>query len=296
MSSPPAAASLRANDLVLRHMVTKKRAIPPVSKSARRQSSYQMPATPELAASEAEEAKYKYRNLVMRRIYDGRARQELIAEQAVRQKMRDSQLEQVQRTDYELAEDVSEQLGLSTYRRIAPMREVLGGGGGRGGGGGGALGRGGAGRDPFSAPTLAQLIASGATDDNDLAEAGGEVPYPLQRASRRRAGNKQAAVVAIQSAQRRRNAQKQLREMKRAARLGADHSTTCCCINQLVLRQLLCHWTLARCECASRIDNLDPDVHLPCRAVPRPPRYRQCTGVEEYGGAAVRRARGDMHE
>ena len=82
---------LRNNEHVLRWMTFKQRAIPPLSKEARHPMRAKPPETPvDLEANPAEAMRWEYRNLVMQRVFEGRTKQELIAEQLVRHRFQHS--------------------------------------------------------------------------------------------------------------------------------------------------------------------------------------------------------------
>ena len=83
-------------------------------------------------ADPAEAAKYAYRNLLMQRIFEGRSKRELLAEQVSRQRFADRRLApRVDRVDYRLQElEQAEALDVSVYT----ARDGGGGGGGSGGG------------------------------------------------------------------------------------------------------------------------------------------------------------------
>lgn len=84
-------SSLNNNNLVLRHMSLKEKAYPKLDKQARNPYLPKPPEGPVPTAEEVvEKAKYEYRNLVMQRIFEGRTKQEIVAEQLVRQRFIDT--------------------------------------------------------------------------------------------------------------------------------------------------------------------------------------------------------------
>ena len=134
---------LRTSELVLRWMTLRERALPKLSEEARRPfrrrslenaTAAGLVDPQDLMADPAEAAKYAYRNLLMQRIFEGRSKRELLAEQVSRQRFADRRLApRVDRVDYRLQElEQAEALDVSVYT----ARD--GGGGGGGGSGGGA--------------------------------------------------------------------------------------------------------------------------------------------------------------
>ena len=81
--------SLRTSDHVLRWMVLKQDSTPKLDREARFPSR-EVPAE-DLQVDAAETARWEYRNLVMQRVFEGRSKQELIAEQLVRHRFQKAQ-------------------------------------------------------------------------------------------------------------------------------------------------------------------------------------------------------------
>lgn len=99
-ASPPTLHSLEANlrtsDHVLRHMALKQDSTPTLDRATREHGrSSQPPAKPapavDLDADPTEAARWEYRNLVMQRVFEGRTKSELIAEQLVRHRFQKAQ-------------------------------------------------------------------------------------------------------------------------------------------------------------------------------------------------------------
>ena len=94
--SPPTLHSLektlRTDDTVLRHLTLKQESTPTLDKAARdpkyRAHLAKLPKSDavDLEADPSEAARWEYRNLVMQRVFEGRTKSELIAEQMVRYK------------------------------------------------------------------------------------------------------------------------------------------------------------------------------------------------------------------
>ncbi len=85
-------STLRTSDQVLRWMPLRQRGTPPLDKHARHPHRAPRPPPPEdLETDPAEAAKWEYRNLVMQRVYEGRTKQDLIAEQMVRHRFQHAQ-------------------------------------------------------------------------------------------------------------------------------------------------------------------------------------------------------------
>lgn len=80
-------ATLRTSDMVLRWMPLRRPHAPRLPEEVRHPGRHQRIDPPDLAADAAEAAKYEYRNLVMQRVFEGKPRQELLAEQLTRHKM-----------------------------------------------------------------------------------------------------------------------------------------------------------------------------------------------------------------
>ena len=80
-------ATLRTSEMVLRWMPLRRPHAPRLPADVQHPGRFQRIDPPELAADAAEAAKYKYRNLVMQRVFEGKPRQELLAEQLTRHKM-----------------------------------------------------------------------------------------------------------------------------------------------------------------------------------------------------------------
>ena len=83
--------TLRTSEHVLRHLTLKQESVPKLDRSARTRN--HVPKREEsplsafdLEADPTEAARWEYRNLVMQRVFEGRTKQELIAEQLVRYK------------------------------------------------------------------------------------------------------------------------------------------------------------------------------------------------------------------
>jgi len=85
-------ATLRNTELVLRHMTLKQRSLPPLDKATRKPHRVQRPPVAvDLECDPTEAARSEYRNLVMQRVFEGRAKQELVAEQLIRYKFTQNQ-------------------------------------------------------------------------------------------------------------------------------------------------------------------------------------------------------------
>ena len=79
--------SLRTSDHVLRWMALRQESTPRLSAEARHPfRPRRSPGTVEFESDPADTARWEYRNLVMQRVFEGRTKQELIAEQLVRYK------------------------------------------------------------------------------------------------------------------------------------------------------------------------------------------------------------------
>jgi len=76
---------LRNSSHVLRHMTLRQKAVPTLDKATRSPFRQQQPTEAlDLEADPTEAAKWQYRNLVMQRVFEGRTKQELVAEQLSR--------------------------------------------------------------------------------------------------------------------------------------------------------------------------------------------------------------------
>ena len=77
--------TLQTEDHVLRFMSLRQKSIPPLDVTARFPNRPKPPNGPiDLEADPTERAKWEYRNLVMQRVFEGRTKQELVAEQLLR--------------------------------------------------------------------------------------------------------------------------------------------------------------------------------------------------------------------
>lgn len=84
-------ATLRTNNHVLRHMTLKADAIPKLDKATRAPfKEHRSPEPEDLAPDAIEAAKLQYRNLVMQRVFEGRSKQELIADLMARHRWQNS--------------------------------------------------------------------------------------------------------------------------------------------------------------------------------------------------------------
>ena len=84
--------SLRTSEHVLRYMTLRQESTPKLDREAREPFRPKPPAIArDLEANPAEAAKWEYRNLVMQRVFEGRPKQELIAEHLARHKMQHAQ-------------------------------------------------------------------------------------------------------------------------------------------------------------------------------------------------------------
>ena len=83
---------LRQNPHVLRHMTLKQKGVPAFDKATRNLNRPKPPEEPiDLEADPTEAAKWEYRNLVMQRVFEGRTKQELVAEQLSRHRFQTAQ-------------------------------------------------------------------------------------------------------------------------------------------------------------------------------------------------------------
>lgn len=76
---------LRTSPHVLRWMTLRQKSVPPIDKATRFPFRAERPTEPiDLESDPTEAAKWEYRNLVMQRVFEGRTKQELVAEQLSR--------------------------------------------------------------------------------------------------------------------------------------------------------------------------------------------------------------------
>ena len=145
-ASPPTLhsleATLRNNEQVLRHMTLKQESTPKLDLATQHHGRFPVTAPPrpegpvDLEADPTEAARWEYRNLVMRRIFEGRTKSELIAEQLVRHRFQHAQQRAPPEPRYKMSGPL-----VAALRRPGEAPPELGEGGGGEGGtkGGGAL-------------------------------------------------------------------------------------------------------------------------------------------------------------
>jgi small subunit ribosomal protein S6 len=107
--SPPALkeleSTLRTNDLVLRWMSLRKEQPGTFDRAARQQrKSDSLAAHGEDAAAALEAAKYEYRNLVMQRVFEGKTKREILADQLAQHRVSSyAKSREIQRTSDDIA-------------------------------------------------------------------------------------------------------------------------------------------------------------------------------------------------
>jgi small subunit ribosomal protein S6 len=107
--SPPALkeleSTLRTNELVLRWMALRKEQPGSFDRAAREQRKADgLAAHGEDAAAALEAAKYEYRNLVMQRVFEGKTKQEILADQLAQHRVSSyAKTRQMQRTSDDIA-------------------------------------------------------------------------------------------------------------------------------------------------------------------------------------------------
>jgi len=107
---------LRDSEHVLRHMTLRQQSTPKLDAAARDPfKPAPPPAARDLEADPTESAKWQYRNLVMQRVFEGRTKQELVAEHMVRYRFQHAQ----QRNP---AADLATRPSLAGGARVADIR------------------------------------------------------------------------------------------------------------------------------------------------------------------------------
>ncbi len=79
--------TLRTSDVVLRWMSLRRPHVRTLSDEVIRPGAHELIDPPDLAANAAEAAKYEYRNLVLQRVFDGKPKNELLADQLTRHRL-----------------------------------------------------------------------------------------------------------------------------------------------------------------------------------------------------------------
>jgi len=121
--------ALRTNELVLRWMSLKQESVPKLPKVVRHARRDHSIDPVDLAADPAESAKYEYRNLVMQRIFEGRTKQDLLAEALARHRLVSiERQQQMTKTAYELSELEAAGVSLSTYKLVRRKNDDAPGG------------------------------------------------------------------------------------------------------------------------------------------------------------------------
>lgn len=145
-ASPPTLhtleSTLRTSEHVLRHMTLRQESTPKLDRATRRHGIPGGPragpaSTVDLEADPTEAARWEYRNLVMQRVFEGRTKSELIAEQLVRHRFQSAK----QRPPPEAPRHALSGTLVAALRQpgeVPPLPPPKPDGGSEGGGGGGA--------------------------------------------------------------------------------------------------------------------------------------------------------------